>query len=218
VSVVSFPRDLFVDVPGRYAMKINSIMGVGGFKSVRAAFEKNFDVKPRYYVMTNFQGIIHIVDSLDSIEVEIKEPLTDRCDLPQSVDGECTVEPGTVKMDGKTALWYVRSRESSSDYDRLRRAQEVGYAIFKKLISGDAISRLPELYSAYGDSFETNMRVNDIIPLLPVAARAYKDHDLIQTAAIGESEATPTWSWDGMWILLPDLNAVKGVLRETGIQ
>jgi polyisoprenyl-teichoic acid--peptidoglycan teichoic acid transferase len=218
VSVVSFPRDLFVDVPGRYAMKINSIMGVGGFKSVRAAFEKNFDVKPRYYVMTNFQGIIHIVDSLDSIEVEIKEPLTDRCDLPQSVDGECTVEPGTVKMDGKTALWYVRSRESSSDYDRLRRAQEVGYAIFKKLISGDAISRLPELYSAYGDSFETNMRVNDIIPLLPVAARAYKDHDLIQTAAIGESEATPTWSWDGMWILLPDLNAVKNVLKETGIQ
>jgi polyisoprenyl-teichoic acid--peptidoglycan teichoic acid transferase len=218
VSVVSFPRDLWIDVPGRYGMKINSIMGVGGFKAVRSAFEKNFNVKPRFYVMTNFQGIIHIIDSLDDIEVEIQEPLTDRCDLPQAVNGDCSVEPGMVKMNGETALWYVRSRETSSDYDRLRRTQEVGYAIFKKMISCDAIARLPELYSAYGDSFETNMRVNDIIPLLPVAARAYKDRDLIRTAAIGEGQATPTWSWDGMWILLPDLSAVKGVLRETGIQ
>jgi polyisoprenyl-teichoic acid--peptidoglycan teichoic acid transferase len=217
VSVVSFPRDLFIDVPGRYAMKINSIMGVGGFKSVRAAFEENFNVKPRYYVMTNFQGIINIVDSLDTIEVEVKETLTDRCDLPQAVDGVCTVEPGTVRMDGLTALWYTRSRESTSDYDRLRRAQEVIYAIFNKMISADAIVRLPELYTAYSDSFETNMRLNDIIPLLPVAARAYKDRQLIQTAAIGENEGYPTFSWDGMWILMPDLEAVRGVLNSAGI-
>jgi polyisoprenyl-teichoic acid--peptidoglycan teichoic acid transferase len=143
--------------------------------------------------------------------------MTDRCDLPQAVNGDCTVEPGSVQMDGLTALWYTRARESTSDYDRLRRAQEVGYAIFKKMISADAIGRLPELFSAYGDSVETNMRINDIIPLLPSAARAYKDHSLIQTAAIGENEATPTFSWDGMWILLPDLDAVKSVLREAGI-
>jgi polyisoprenyl-teichoic acid--peptidoglycan teichoic acid transferase len=217
VSVVSFPRDLFIDVPGRDPMKINTIMGAGGFKSLRAAFEKNFDIKPRYYVMTNFQGIVNIVDSLDGIDVDVAETMTDRCDLPQAVNGDCTVEPGSVQMDGLTALWYTRARESTSDYDRLRRAQEVGYAIFKKMISADAIGRLPELFSAYGDSVETNMRINDAIPLLPSAARAYKDHSLIQTAAIGENEATPTFSWDGMWILLPDLDAVKSVLREAGI-
>jgi polyisoprenyl-teichoic acid--peptidoglycan teichoic acid transferase len=71
VSVVSFPRDLFIDVPGRDPMKINTIMGAGGFKSLRAAFEKNFDIKPRYYVMTNFQGIVNIVDSLDGIDVDV---------------------------------------------------------------------------------------------------------------------------------------------------
>jgi len=218
VGVVSFPRDLFIEVPGQYPMKINSVMGAGGFKAVRAAFEKNFNVKPRYYVMTNFQGIINIVDSLDGIEVEVAETMTDRCDLPQAVDGDCTVEPGTVRMDGHTALWYVRAREATSDYDRLRRAQEVGYGIFKKMISMDAIGRLSELYGAYGDSFETNMRVNDLIPLLPVAARAYKDHSLIRSAAIGESEAAPTFSWDGMWILMPDLNAIQAVLRSVGVQ
>jgi anionic cell wall polymer biosynthesis LytR-Cps2A-Psr (LCP) family protein len=168
--------------------------------------------------MTNFQGIVDIVDSLDEIEVEVSEAMTDRCDLPQAVDGDCTVEPGTVRMDGQTALWYVRAREATSDYDRLRRAQEVGYAIFKKMVSANAIGRLSELYTAYGDSVETNMRLNDIIPLLPVAARAYKDHSLIQAAAIGENEATPTFSWDGMWILMPDLEAVKGVLRGVGVQ
>jgi polyisoprenyl-teichoic acid--peptidoglycan teichoic acid transferase len=217
ISVVSFPRDLFIDVPGRYGMKINSVMGVGGFKALRTTFDKNFGVKPRFYVMTNFQGIVNIIDSMDGIDIEVGDTLTDRCDLPQAVDGDCTVDPGTLHMDGQTALWYARARETTSDYDRLRRTQEVGYAIFKKMISLDAILRLPELYNALSDSFETNMRVNDIVPLLPMAARAYKDRSLIQTAAIGENEATPTWSWDGMWILLPDLDAVKGVLREAGI-
>jgi polyisoprenyl-teichoic acid--peptidoglycan teichoic acid transferase len=167
VSVVSFPRDLFIDVPGRYGMKINTVMGVGGFKALRTTFDKNFGVKPRFYVMTNFQGIVNIIDSMEGIDIEVAETLTDRCDLPQAVDGDCTVEPGIVHMDGLTALWYIRARETTSDYDRLRRTQEVGYAIFKKMISADAILRLPELYNALSDSFETNMRVNDIVPLLP---------------------------------------------------
>jgi LCP family protein required for cell wall assembly len=217
VSVVSFPRDLFIEVPEHYPMKINTVMEMGGFKALRDAFEQNFGVRPRYYVMTHFQGVIDIVDSLDGVTVAVTEPLTDRCDLPQAVDGYCSVEPGAVPMDGATALWFIRSRESTSDYDRLRRSKEVGHAIFDKMISGGAIGRVAELYGAYRESLDTNMGVSDIIPLLPVAARVYKDQNLVQAAAIGENEAAPTWSWDGMWILMPDLEAIRGVMRSVGI-
>ncbi len=41
-------------------------------------------------------------------------------------------------MNGEVALWYARSRYSTSDIDRARRAQEVGEAIFNRMVSLDA--------------------------------------------------------------------------------
>lgn len=218
VGVVSFPRDLYVEVPVLYPAKINQVMALGGFAAMQSLFEKNFGVHVDHYLMTNFAGFVQIVDDLGGIEVQVGQALTDSCDLPQAVDGDCTVIPGAVEMNGPTALWYIRSRETTSDYDRLRRTQEVGEAAFKKLIGVNAITRLPELYASYSKSVQTDMKVGDIIPLLPVAAHAFKDTGLVRQASIGESEASPSWSWDGMWILLPDENAIRRVLEQTGVQ
>ncbi len=218
VGVVSFPRDLYIDVPGMYPMKVNQIMGLGDFEAVQGAFAQNWGVHIDHYVMTNFQGFVDIVDSLEGIEVEVAQSLTDDCDLPQAVDGDCTVDPGTLHMDGSTALWYIRSRQTSSDYDRLRRAQEVGFAAFKKLINLNAIPRLYELYNGYSKTVQTDMRPGDIIPLLPQAARVFKDKSLMSQAVINEDEASPSWAYDGMWILLPDNEAIKQVLLNTGVR
>ncbi len=218
VSVVSFPRDLYVDVPDMYPMKINQIMGFGKFESMQKMFEKNWGVRIDHYVMTNFQGFMQIVNDLGGLDVEVGQTLTDACDLPQAVDGDCTVDPGTVKMDGPTALWYIRSRETSSDYDRLRRAQEVGWAAFRKMITLNAITRLPELYSSYNKTIQTDMRPADMLPLMPLAARVFKDKSLMSQAVIGEEQASPSWAYDGMWILLPDNEAIKQVLQNTGVR
>ena len=52
-------------------------------------------------------------------------------------------------MDGETALWYVRSRYSTSDFDRGRRQQEVILAVFDKLLSLNGLQQAPELYEIY---------------------------------------------------------------------
>ncbi len=218
IGVVSFPRDLYLEVPGLGSLKINQIMGLGKFEAMQAVFAQNWGIQIDHYVMTNFDGFVEIVNSLGGLEVEVDQTLTDDCDLPQAVDGDCTVNPGPVQMDGLTALWYIRSRQTSSDYDRLRRAQEVGWAAFKKLITLNGITRLPELYNTYSKSMQTDLRPSDLIPLLPQAARVFKDKSLMTQAVINETEATPSWAWDGMWILLPDNQAIKKVMADAGVQ
>jgi polyisoprenyl-teichoic acid--peptidoglycan teichoic acid transferase len=217
VSVVSFPRDLWVEVPSLYPMKINMVLGLGGYDALVDMFKTNFDVQPDAYILTNFEGFNKIISSLGGIDVQVEQTLTDDCDLPQQVDGDCTVDPGVVHMNGPTALWYVRSRHTTSDFDRMRRMQEVVYAMFSKMITAKEVSRLPEMYRLFAGSVQTNIKMKQVIPLLPIAAEISKDSSRIQRLAIDEEVATPGWASNGMWILVPNLDAIREKLRQAGI-
>ena len=217
VSAVSFPRDMWVKVPALYEMKINSIMQLGGFDAMAGMFMANFGVKPDYYVLTNFTGFSKFIDLLRGVDVQVAQPLKDACDLPMAVHGNCSVKPGAVWMEGTEALWYVRSRETSSDFDRLRRAQEVLVAIFKKMVTRNAISKIPQLQAALKGNVETNMPFTKILPLVPVADKVFNDTTLIKKFAITEDQSTPFTSWNGEWILLPDYPAIHDVLVKAGM-
>jgi LCP family protein required for cell wall assembly len=218
VSVVSFPRDLWVKVPSLYEMKINQVQVLGGFDAMAEMFQANFGVKPDYYVLTTFTGFTSFFDKQGGVDVEVAQELTDECSLPQAVNSSCTVKPGTVHMNGATALWYVRSRHSSSDFDRLRRAQEVVYAMFKKLVTNISLDKLSEIKTALENSVETNLSFDKAVSFLPVATHLLQAPEQIKRFAIDEKQSTPSWSWNGMWILLPDTEAIQGVLREAGVK
>jgi polyisoprenyl-teichoic acid--peptidoglycan teichoic acid transferase len=218
VSAVSFPRDLWVKVPDLYEMKINQVQATGGFDATAKMFQENFGVKPDYYVMTNFDGFTQFIDNRGGVDVEVGAELTDDCDLPQARDGDCTVTPGIVHMDGATALWYVRSRHTTSDLDRLRREQEVLYALFRKMINFRSVALLSEMKGEVADNVETNISIEKALSFLPIAVRVMNSPDRVRHFAIGEDQATPTFSWNGMWILLPDPEAIRGLLQEAGIK
>jgi len=216
VSAVSFPRDLWVKVPALYEMKINSIMQLGDFDAMAGMFKSEFGVKPDYYVLTNFEGFTTFIDLLRGIDVQVAQPLKDACDLPMRVHGDCSVKPGSVWMEGTEALWYVRSRETSSDFDRLRRAQEVLVAVFKKMMTRNAIVKIPQLQATLKDNVKTNMPFSKILPLVPVAQKVFTDTSRIKSYAITEDQSTPFISWNGEWILLPDYPAIHTVLANAG--
>jgi LCP family protein required for cell wall assembly len=218
VSVVSFPRDLWVQVPSLYEMKINQVFELGGFDATTEMMEANFGVRPDYFVMTNFAGFMQFIDNRGGVEVNVGQPLTDDCDLPQQVDGDCTVEPGVIHMDGPTALWYVRSRQTTSDLDRLRREQEVLYALIKKLINFKTIEQLSSIKAEVAENVETNFSVEQGWSLLPFITTVLNSEGKISHLAIGEEQATPSWSWNGMWILLPDYNAIDNLLQQAGVK
>jgi polyisoprenyl-teichoic acid--peptidoglycan teichoic acid transferase len=210
VSIVSFPRDLYVYLPGLNSQRINAAMEFGGFDLVKSTFEYNFGISPQHFILTNFSGFKSIVDSLGGINVDVAQTLHDtRTGYPDGF----TVYPGVVYMNGETALWYVRSRYSTSDFDRLRRAQEVIFAISMKLYSLNALSSLPEFYEAYRNAVVTDIALGDLVKLLPLLQAA--DFNRVDRYQINTNQATP---WidpnTGSYYLVPQSQAINQLLRQ----
>jgi LCP family protein required for cell wall assembly len=216
VSLVSFPRDLYVDITGWQTNRLNTAMAVGGFNTLAATYQANFGVRPAYYILTNFTGFKSIINSLGGIDVKAEKSLRDKCDLPWADGaGYCSIEaPATVPMNGDDALWYVRSRHSTSDFDRLRRAQEVIRAIFVGLMSRNAIARAPELFAIYSNNVETNLTLDQILPLLPIAQEIIKDPRQVRRYAITPSQAVPFVTPEGAMVLWPNLDAIRAIVYQ----
>jgi LCP family protein required for cell wall assembly len=209
VNITSFPRDLYVYIPGWTAQRINTAFGYGGFESLAITMEYNFGVRPSHYVVINFWSFKEVIDSLGGVDVNVAVTLTDH----RSGYGDYTMPAGVNHMDGETALWYVRSRYTSNDIDRGRRQQEVLIAIFQKLMSLDAVRRAPDLYNIYVNNVLTNIRFEDAAPLLPLATQLL-DVTRIHRYSIGYEQLVPWVNSSGAQVLLPVQEAVLSVMRQ----
>ena len=207
VSLVSFPRDLYVYIPGWDNGRINTAIQHGSFEGVKNTFEYNFGVRPDHYIMINFNAFVEVIDSLGGIDVQVPVPLADNRDYV----GWFSLPAGLVHMDGSTALWYVRSRMTTSDFDRTRRQQEIIQATFEKLISINGIANAPELYSIYKDTVSTDMNFTDIAPLILVAAKM-TDTSKIRHYYVGPAQVTGWFTPGGAAVLLPYREAIMEII------
>jgi LCP family protein required for cell wall assembly len=210
ISMVSFPRDLYVYLPGLDSQRINAAFEFGGFDLLSATLEYNFGIRPQHYVLTNFSGFQSIIDSVGGVDVYVAQTLWDtRTGYPDGF----TVYPGVVHMNGETALWYVRSRASTSDFDRLRRAQEVTIALGVKLLSLNALGHLPEAYAAYRNAVVTDLTLEDALSLLPLLQALNTSQ--VSRYTITTDQVTP---WidpnSGSYYLLPDPAAMRQLLQQ----
>jgi len=212
VSIISLPRDLYVTIPGWGEDRINTVFPSGGFDLLADTMEYNFGIRPDHYALTYFWSFVETVDSLGGLDVPVPEALYDQCELPQM--GYCAVEPGIVHMDGQMALWYVRSRRTTSDFSRSERQQLIVSVLFDKLMSMDAVSRIPELYNIFAKNVETDIAVDDVMRLIPVASKVFTDHNNLKSFAIGPYETIPTTTYYGASVLLPDYDAISLILQE----
>lgn len=208
-SMVSFPRDLYVEIPSVGANRINTAMAYGGFSLLNQTLLRNFGVYADHYVMVNFWAFVQTIDSLGGINVHVAKTLTDHRDGY----GQYTVPAGLVHMDGETALWYARSRYTSSDFDRNRRQQEIIRALFEKLMSLNAIERAPEIYNIYSQNVTTDLSLTDITPLLTMAPKLL-DSSNIENYSIGPAYVTPWTTPGGAQVLLPNTAAIQGLLSQ----
>ena len=190
--------------------RINTAFPRGGFDSLATTFEYNFGVRPDYFVLVNFWTFVQIIDDFGGIDVQVAVPLKDQ---RTGYEEEYSVPAGLVHMDGETALWYVRSRYSSTDFERTRRQQEVVKAMFSRMISIDAIKRAPDLYNTYRQSINTNMSLANITPLLPLAAKLASNSQIYHYY-IGRQQVTSWRTPAGAQVLLPNRDAVLEVMQK----
>lgn len=212
VSLVSFPRDLWVTIPGYYEERINAVMQVGGFQLLANTMQTNFGIYPTDYVMVNMEGFLNIIDVLGGITFTTEYQTADVCDSSLEADRWCEVGPGEVNLDKDWALWYVRARYNSSDFDRLRRTQEVVQAVAKKVISPVGWLKLPALMSVYAQEVESNLSPDELLPFIRFMFGFDPDTD-IQHYSIGPNEVTNYTTAGGAQILLPNKPRIQSILQ-----
>src|SRR3972149_2620748 len=227
VSLISIPRDLWVYIPEWENQRINAAYqhGVsvgypgGGPGLLKGTILYNLGIRIDHTAMVEFDGFSRIVDTLGGVDMPVSCAYTDWRLIDPSYNPLIeanwhlyTVEPGLIHMDGDLALWYARSRQKSSDFDRGRRQQEVLRALFTQALQAGTLARIPELYNTLKDSVETDLGLGDLLQLALYAPK-------MTNADIRSYYIRPplvsAWITDaGAYVLLPNEEALQQMLTE----
>ena len=106
---VSFPRDLWVNVPGKGMAKINAAYNDGPQKVVDM-LKADFNIDINHYLEVNFIAFQRLVDAIGTVGVYFPAPTRDYDTAQQGDTGFLVDTPGCVQLTGDRALQYVRAR------------------------------------------------------------------------------------------------------------
>ncbi|MDT2427749.1 LCP family protein [Enterococcus avium] len=127
-KLVSFMRDMYVNIPGVGENKLNAAYAYGGADLVRQTLKENFGIDCRYYAMVDFQTFEKGVDALfpRGVQIDAEKDMSAYIDEP--------ITKGPQRMNGHTLLNYARFRmDEEGDFGRVRRQQQVMQSVFGQL-------------------------------------------------------------------------------------
>jgi LCP family protein required for cell wall assembly len=158
VSVVSLPRDSWVEIPGHGMNKINAAFGIGGPKLMVQTVEQNTGLTINDYIEVNFPGFVKVVNALGGVNI---------C-LPFAVDDPDSglhMRAGPHHVHGVTALEFVRDRHSFalSDLARISDEQQLLSSMLREAISSGTLAnpvKLSGFLSAVTGAIKVDQRLN----------------------------------------------------------
>jgi len=222
VSLVSIPRDFYAWIPGHGFDKINTAFSRGerngypggGPGLIKATIEYNFGIRIHYYARVGFDGFIKIVDTLGGVDVAVECPLSDTFPDPDSPTGQTDVDwlPGIHHLDGKHALWYARSRWSTSDFDRNRRQQQVLRGLYRQILTLGIIPKIPDLWGVLKENISTDLGLDELLYLGAIGSRL--DMMNVKSRFVGRGVVQAWTAPNGAYVLVPDYEALGSLVRE----
>jgi LCP family protein required for cell wall assembly len=222
VSIISVPRDLYLYIPSLWMSRINfaDYYGEaydyegGGPALVRDTLLYNLGIRMDHYVRTNFDGLVGIVDTLGGVDIPVHCGLSDYWPYPDE-NGEyhiLAMEPGMHHMDGETALWYARSRKTTSVFSRERRQQQVLQGIWRKTRDAGMLSQVPALWKQGRDMVETDLTLAEVVGLAPVGLSLEEQN--VRLYNIGADVVTPWTTPYGGAVFLPRWEGIEPLVAE----
>jgi polyisoprenyl-teichoic acid--peptidoglycan teichoic acid transferase len=131
--IISFPRDMYVNVPGYGKNKINAAFAFGGAPLAVRTLEDLTGVRMDHVVLIDFEGFIRLTEDLRGVTVTNKTAFSAHgFDYPE----------GKITIAGEEALWFVRERKQlpGGDLDRAENQRNVIKAIVQKGLSVQVLS------------------------------------------------------------------------------
>jgi LCP family protein required for cell wall assembly len=223
VTVLSFPRDLWVEVPGiedhdiTHA-KLNQAyfygaesMGYydgpgGGAGLLARAIEKNFGVRPDNYGVVNLKTLEAIIDALGGIDIYLGREVDAR-ESPETEEQWKYYPAGWNHLNGKRAVYYARIRKLGGVFHRMDRQTEVLCAVQDQLLSPSAVLSIPDVITAFIGQVKSDLSPAQLTQLACLAPKLTWDNiifakiptDLLTSASVFDPNMemkTSVWAAD----------------------
>jgi LCP family protein required for cell wall assembly len=209
VNITSFPRDLWLTLPGWGMSRINTAWTYGGWNMLHETFKHNFGIDVDYHMLVDFSSFKKFIDDMGGLDVKVTEPVSD-----YRRGYWVTIKKGLQHMDADTVLWYVRTRKTTNDIARNRRQQEVIQSLIEKFVSIDGIRRAPEIFDLYDHGVKTDIKMIDVLRWLPFMAKVIETRDF-QSFAVTYKQVYDWITPEGAMVLVPQKDALMKVIRQS---
>jgi LCP family protein required for cell wall assembly len=190
-SILSIPRDLWVEIPGFTYNRINTAYSLGEAYNLPGggpglaiqAVENLIGVPIQYFAVIDFHSFEKFVDEIDGIDILVHEPM-----WISPIDSDSIyVEAKPYHFNGAEALAYARVRYTGGgDFGRAQRQQQVIFAIMDRVVGFNMlptlINRAPVLYQEISSGVRTNLSLEQMISLAWLTLKVPKEN--IQSGVI----------------------------------
>jgi LCP family protein required for cell wall assembly len=215
VSLISVPRDLYVTIPGTgIKEKINFAHAYGEEKKANGgglAYSKAIvsEVTGQYIdyaISINHKAFKEIVEAVGGVDVYLDKPFVENEQFTNEII--LNLPAGKNHLDSTTALFYARSRYTTSDFDRMRRQQQILLAVKDKILSLGFLANPVKIFNLMdiaGRNVRTDMSTGDIQNLIGMLTKLDKDNVIKKVFdTTPEGLLYSTTAQNGAYILLPD--------------
>jgi LCP family protein required for cell wall assembly len=143
-----------------------------GALAVEQAVAQTLGIPVHYYALVNLQGFQSVIDALGGITLRVGERLPiggghTMGGAPNPILG--WIEPGLQHLDGYHALWYARSRATTTDYDRMARQRCVFGAILREANPATVLKNYSGLAHSAKKVLTTDLTTGALSRLVDVA-------------------------------------------------
>ena len=155
ITLTSFMRDCYVNIPGYGWDKLNASYSYGGAALLMDTIEQNFNVSIDDYVSVNFISFAAIVDAVGGIDIDVSDAEAGEINtiLQAEVNelmgddkvSDLLASGGKLHLNGKQALSYARIRYiGNADFERTQRQREVISNVLDKMkkVNPTSISKI----------------------------------------------------------------------------
>jgi LCP family protein required for cell wall assembly len=127
------------------------------------------------YVIVDLKGFIVFVDAIGGVRVNVTERLPIGGTSEDPVARYGWIEPGRNQLlDGWHALWFARSRWSTSDYDRMRRQRCLIGAVARQADPKGVALNFDKIARAAKENISTDISLRDLDAWVTLALRVKK--------------------------------------------
>jgi polyisoprenyl-teichoic acid--peptidoglycan teichoic acid transferase len=186
-----------------------------GIAAVAGVAEELLGLPIDHYALVDLLGFVDVIDALGGVTVNNAKPLRVEIDRLGREGGTPAfkLQPGRRHLNGFTALAYSRSRETTSDYDRMQRQRCVLGSLARQTDPSELLTAFPRLVKVLKRSVATDIPAGR----LPSLVEAAGDRRAT-VATIGFTPPTYNSGWSSGYPIpsVPKIqNAVRRMLGHT---